>query len=81
MKPSKKYDYHIIEEDDDYSVQILRRVSAKKTHVTKQRGGFASREEAQAWGQAEAAALLKNMNIKAQIKRRAKNNEPVDDLY
>lgn len=81
MKPSKKYDYHIIEEDDDYSVQILRRVSAKKTHVTKQRGGFASREEAQAWGEAEAASLLKNMNLKAQIKRRTRNNEPVDDLY
>ena len=80
MKQSKKYDFNVAKDGDGWKVQIIRRVSSKKTNVTKQQGGFASEEEAKAWGESEAAALLKSMNIKAQKKRRAKNNEQDEDI-
>lgn len=80
MNPSKKYSFNVIEDADGWRVEVLRRVSSKRSHISKQKDGFATQEAAQAWGEAEAAALLKNMNLKAQKKRRLRNNEQADDL-
>ena len=80
MKKSKKYDFSVAKEGDKWIVQIIRRISSKKTHVTKQQGGFASEDEARQWGESAAAELLKSMNLKAQKKRRAKNNEQDEDI-
>ena len=80
MKQSKKFGYHIIKEGSSWSVEIIRRVTAKKTRVSKREDGFQSEEEAEKWGKSEVETFLKNLNLSAQKKRRAKNNEPDDDL-
>ena len=80
MKQSKKYDFHVIHDGASWSAEIVRRVSTKKMVVSKRQDGFATEEEAQIWGKAEAETLLKNMNLKAQKKRREKNNEQGEDI-
>jgi Protein of unknown function (DUF3622) len=75
MMQSKKYDYRVSKDDAGWTTQIIRRVSSKKTLVTKSQGGFASEAEAQAWGQDEVKTFLKNLNLGEQKKRRDKKNE------
>ena len=62
MKQSKKFAYHIIKEDSSWSVEIIRRVTAKKTRVSKRENGFSSEEEAEKWGKSEVETFLKNLN-------------------
>lgn len=81
MKQTKKFSYHVIQNGDSWSVEIVRRVSTKKTRVSKRQDGFASEAEANAWGEAQVAAFIKDLNLKEQKKRRARNNEPDEDLF
>lgn len=80
MKQSKKFAYHIIKDGSSWSVEIIRRVTAKKTRVSKRENGFSSEEDAEKWGKSEVETFLKNLNLNAQKKRRAKNNEQDEDI-
>lgn len=80
MKQTKKFAFHLIQEGDSWSVEIIRRVTAKKTRVSKRQNGFASQQEAEQWGQSEVETFIRNMNLNAQKKRRAKNNEQDEDI-
>jgi hypothetical protein len=71
MKTSKKYHYLVVQDGTTWRTEILRRVTAKTTTVTKQQAGFASEAEAQTWGQEEVRIFLKNTNTKELNKRRA----------
>lgn len=71
MKTSKKYHYQVAQDGDCWRTEILRRVTAKTTVITKQKSDFASEAEAQLWGQEEVRVLLKNTNTKELNKRRA----------
>jgi hypothetical protein len=72
MKTSKKYHYQVIQDGKSWSTEILRRVTAKTTVVTKRQDGFASEAEAQTWGQETVATLLKKTNLGEMSKRRAR---------
>jgi hypothetical protein len=78
MVQSKKYDYRVSKDDAGWNTQIIRRVSSKKTLVTKSQGGFSSEAEAQAWGQDEVKTFLRNLNLNEQKKRRDRKNEQGD---
>jgi len=80
MKQSKKFGYNLIQDGGNWSVEIVRRVSAKKTVVSKRENGFTSEADAEKWGKAEVETFLKKMNINDQKKRRARNNEPDEDI-
>ena len=56
---SKKYEIYTSQEDSGWTAGINRRVTARKTSVTKSQSGFASEAEAMAWAETELAALLK----------------------
>ncbi|MDH5389156.1 MAG: DUF3622 domain-containing protein [Gammaproteobacteria bacterium] len=75
MKQSKKYDFLIEKEDDNWTAVIIRRVTSRTTVVSKTQSGFASEAEAQAWAQDEVKAFLKKANLGEQEKRRAKKVE------
>ena len=75
MKQSKKYTCRVVQNNTGWTAEILRRVSSKKTIVTKSQGGFASESDAQEWGQAEVMAFLKKLNVSELNKRRAKRGE------
>jgi hypothetical protein len=77
MKSSKKYQYQVIQEGKTWSTEVLRRVTARVTVVTKRQDGFASEAEAEAqtWGQETVAALLKKTNLGEMQKRRARKQD------
>ena len=75
MKQSKKYDYRVVQDNDAWTAEITRRVTSRVTVVSKDKGGFTTEAEAQAWGQAEVEAFLKKTNKGEMEKRRVKEKE------
>ncbi len=55
----KKYEITITENDQNWTAAIVRKVSSRKTMVTKSQDGFASETEASSWADTELKALLK----------------------
>ena len=72
MKKSKKYDYRVAQDNDAWTAEITRRVTSRVTVVSKDKGGFATEAEAQAWAQAEVESFLKKTNMSESEKRRAR---------
>ena len=58
--------------DDSWTAEVVRRVTSKKSVVTKSQQGFATDDEAEAWGQNEVKILVKTTNLNERNKRRAK---------
>lgn len=61
MSTNKKYDYRVIKQKSDWTAEIIRRVSSKKTAVSKSQIGFATETDARAWGEKELASFLENL--------------------
>jgi len=57
MTSAKKYQFKAVQNDSTWTGQIIRRVSARKTMVSKRQHGFASEAEAKAWGDIELKAF------------------------
>lgn len=72
MAKSKKYTCRIAQDNDVWTAEVVRRVTSKKSIVTKSQAGFATDDEAEAWGQAEVKTLVKTTNLNERNKRRAK---------
>ncbi len=72
MTQSKKYEYRVVQDNDCWAAEIIRRVTSKKTVVSKAQSGFATEAEAQEWGQSEVKSFIHNLNISEQKKRRAR---------
>lgn len=72
MATSKKYDYRVVSDGTDWTVEIIRRVTSKKTVITKAENGFSSESEAQSWGEKEVKIFLNNLNLNEQKKRYSK---------
>ena len=61
MTKGKKYCYRVLQDDTHWATEIVRRVSARKTVVSKHQGGFATESEAQQWGESELKLFLNNL--------------------
>ncbi|MCW8854582.1 MAG: DUF3622 domain-containing protein [Gammaproteobacteria bacterium] len=72
MAKSKKYTCRIVQDNDAWTAEVVRRVTAKKSVVTKSQAGFATDDEAEAWGLNEVKTLVKTANLNERNKRRAK---------
>lgn len=70
MTKGKKYDYRTVQDNTSWAAEITRRVTSKKTVVSKSKTGFATESEAQEWGQTELKSFLQNLNERN--KRRSK---------
>ena len=75
MTKGKKYDYRVVPGDAGWRAEIIRRVTAKKTVVSKSQDGFATEPEAQAWGESELKSFSENLNERNKV--RAKKRKPV----
>ena len=58
MAKGKKYNYQLTQDNDSWSVEIIRKVTSKKSLVSKSQDGFASEAEAQQWGENELKLFL-----------------------
>ena len=74
MSNSKKYDYLITQDESGWAVEIIRRVTRKKSVISKTQNEFKSEADAIAWGQQEVEDFLKKTNLSEQSKRRAKKS-------
>ncbi|MBT3198238.1 MAG: DUF3622 domain-containing protein [Gammaproteobacteria bacterium] len=78
MATGKKYDYRVLQDASGWTVEITRRMTSRKTVVSKSQGGFETESEAQKWGQAELenfTAGLKERNQRRSEQRNRKQNE------
>ncbi len=80
MAASKKYESRVIESvvaegaAKEWTAEITRRATAKKTVVSKTQGGFTSEAEAQSWAEKELAVFLE-LNERNKIKSRNKKRD------
>jgi len=75
MKKSKQYDIRIVQDDTGWVAELIRRVTTKKTVVTKSQGGFTTESDAQAWGQDEVKTLTQKRHLNKSNKRQFKQHE------
>jgi len=68
MAKGKKFDFRVVESEAQWSAEIIRRSTSKKTVVSTRQDGFATESEAQAWGQQALESFLQN--LKKRNKRR-----------
>jgi hypothetical protein len=61
MTTHKKYDCRITQEGTSWTAEIIRRVTSKRTAVSKSQDGFATEAEAQVWGEKELKSFLDNL--------------------
>ena len=68
MTKGKKYVYRVVQDKTTWTAEIVRRVTAKKTVVSKSQGGFATEHEAQAWGESELKSFSQNLNDRNKLR-------------
>ncbi len=68
MAKGKKFDYRVVQDGSLWATEIVRRITSKKTTVSKRQGEFTTEAEAQAWGEQELKSFL--LNLKKRNKRR-----------
>ncbi|MCP5142089.1 MAG: DUF3622 domain-containing protein [Gammaproteobacteria bacterium] len=68
MAGTPKYSTRITQTEATWRAEIVRRVTAKRSHVSKSQDGFTSEADAKAWADAELKAMLA-----VQAKRAAKD--------
>ncbi len=72
MAKGKKYDFNLVLVDGSWTAEIVRKITSKKTVVSKSQAGFASEAEAQVWAETELKGFLQN-----QIERNERRVRPV----
>lgn len=81
MTQTKKYDYQLTQQDATWTAEIVRRVSARKSMVSKAQDGFASEAEAQAWAEQTLQSFMESQqqsNQRRADKRDAKAQRIAD---
>lgn len=61
MAKGKKYDSRITQQGSSWTAEIIRRVTSKKTTVSKRQSGFATESEAEQWAQKELESFLQSL--------------------
>lgn len=77
MAQQNKFDFRVTQNDEQWDAEITRRVSARRTTVSKRKKGFASEALATEWAKEALAGFLENQqqSNKRKSERRATRNE------
>jgi len=75
-----KFEYRLVEKDKTWTAEITRKVSARKTNVTKSKDSFASEKDATEWAKAELKALSTKVSerrrtLKVEKEQKAQAND------
>ena len=76
MTQHKKFDYQIKQDANTWSAEITRRVSARRSSISKQQDGFATEALAIEWATTELAGFLekqKEANARKSERRTVRN--------
>ena len=66
MSKSKKFSFQVLEAGGAWKAEIIRKVSARKTTVTKSQAGFDSEQQATAWADSELQTFMQQLNERNQ---------------
>lgn len=69
MVKGKKYDYRIEQDGSDWRAEIIRKVTSKRTVVSKSQAGFTSEADARAWSEKELIGFLKHQSERNKRRR------------
>ncbi|WP_019614170.1 DUF3622 domain-containing protein [Psychromonas ossibalaenae] len=77
MAQENKFDYSIKQDGEKWNAEITRRVSARRTTVSKQKKGFESEELAQQWAKKQLADCIEALQAgnKRKAEKRTVRNE------
>lgn len=77
MAQQNKFDYRIKQDGEKWNAEITRRVTARRTSVSKRKNGFDTEENAEQWAKQELAGFLENLQAgnKRKAEKRAVRNE------
>ena len=68
-----KFNLRIVQDDSGWTAEIFRKITVKEMKVSRQKDGFASEDEATAWGEAELKSFVYDLNVrKRSLKNEAK---------
>lgn len=73
MTQTKKFDFRIVQDKQVWAAEITRRMTARKTIVSKRKTGFATEAEAIVWGEKELKSFLDKLMLRNE--RKAKQRE------
>lgn len=73
MSQVKKYSLRVVQDQESWTAEIIRRISSKKTVVSKREGGFATEAEAHEWATTEVKEFV--MRLGERNKRHSKIEE------
>ncbi|QYK01959.1 DUF3622 domain-containing protein [Shewanella psychrotolerans] len=76
MTQQKKYGLRVIEAEGTWTAQVTRRMTARKTVVSKSQKGFATEAEANEWGNKALQQIVENLMVRNE--RRAKQRAERD---
>jgi len=75
MTKGKKYSCRVVKDRSTWNAEITRRMTSKKTVVSKSQGGFATESEAQEWGNKELAMFSKNLSERNKLHSEKRNKK------
>ncbi|WP_022942843.1 DUF3622 domain-containing protein [Psychromonas hadalis] len=78
MAQQKKFDFSIKQDGEQWNAEIIRRVSARRTSISKRKKGFATEALAIEWAKEQLAGFLEN--LQAGNKRKAEKRATRDEL-
>ena len=78
MAKGKKYEFHVKQENTGWTAEIIRKVTAKRTIVSKRQKGFSSESEAQAWGESELKTILQSVHERNLQRTQHHEQKPVE---
>lgn len=77
MSQENKFDFNVKQQGEQWDAEITRRVSARKTTVSKRKKGFETEQQATDWAKEQLADFLNNLQASNQRKaeKRSERNE------
>ena len=77
MSQENKFDFNVTQQGEQWNAEITRRISARKTTVSKRKKGFESEEQATVWAKEQLADFLDNLQAsnKRKAEKRVERNE------
>lgn len=69
MSKDKKFAIRVMQDNASWSAEIVRRVTAKQSVVSKRQAGFPNEGEAQQWAQTELTSFLEKLSTRNRRRR------------
>ena len=77
MSTSQKYTFNVQQQNDTWTAEIHRRISKKKSTISKKQANFPSQEAAQVWAEAELTGFQgrqTEINLQRSVERGEKTS-------